>query len=47
MGDYDRAFITSGALCLMTAAMVLQIGRGREPEEVIDAGETQVEPAIG
>jgi sugar phosphate permease len=47
MGDYDRAFITSGALCLMTAAMVLQIGRGREPEEAIDAGETQVEPAIG
>jgi len=47
MGDYDRAFVTSGALCLITAAMVLQIGRGREPEEAIDAGETQVEPAIG
>ena len=27
MGDYQRAFLTSGALCLITAAMVLQIGR--------------------
>jgi sugar phosphate permease len=26
MGDYQRAFLTSGALCLITAAMVLQIG---------------------
>ncbi len=29
MGDYQRAFLTSGALCLITAAMVLQIGRTR------------------
>ena len=27
VGDYQRAFLTSGALCLITAAMVLQIGR--------------------
>jgi sugar phosphate permease len=27
VGDYQRAFLTSGALCLFTAAMVLQIGR--------------------
>lgn len=26
-GNYERAFLTSGALCLVTAAMVLQIGR--------------------
>jgi predicted MFS family arabinose efflux permease len=26
MGDYQRAFLTSGGLCLITAAMVLQIG---------------------
>ena len=29
MGDYQRAFLTSGVLCLITAAFVLQIGRPR------------------
>lgn len=29
MGDYEKAFLTSGALCLLTAAMVLQISRSR------------------
>lgn len=29
MGDYEKAFLTSGALCLITAAMVLQIGHPR------------------
>jgi MFS family permease len=28
-GDYEKAFLTSGALCLLSAAMVLQIGRAR------------------
>lgn len=28
-GNYDKAFLTSGALCLLTAAIVLQIGRSR------------------
>ena len=28
-GDYERAFLTAGALCLFTAAGVLRIGRGR------------------
>jgi sugar phosphate permease len=28
-GDYEKAFLTSGALCLLTAAIVLQIGRAR------------------
>lgn len=28
-GDYEKAFLTSGALCLLTAAIVLQIGRSR------------------
>ncbi len=52
MGDYQRAFLTSGALCLITAAMVLQIGRrpektlGGEIEEMGLAGGLS-EPAIG
>lgn len=29
IGDYQPAFLTSGAFCLVTAAMVLQISRGR------------------
>jgi sugar phosphate permease len=48
LGDYQRAFLTSGALCLVTAAMVLQIGR-REAETV--PGESNdlglAEPATG
>jgi MFS family permease len=47
MGDYERAFLTSGALCMVTAAFVLQIGRGREPEAEAVAFEAQAEPAIG
>ncbi|QEL15086.1 MFS transporter [Limnoglobus roseus] len=42
MGDYERAFLTSGALCLLTAAMVLQIGRKRKsaaPGTAVLAGE--------
>ncbi len=36
-GSYERAFLTSGALCLVAAAIVLQIGRGkRVTEEVIE-----------
>jgi predicted MFS family arabinose efflux permease len=35
MGDYQRAFLTSGALCLITAAMVLQIG-SRPAKEASD-----------
>lgn len=30
LGNYDKAFLTSGALCLLTAAMVLQIGRSKK-----------------
>ena len=40
-GDYERAFLTSGALCLVTAAMVLQIGRARAAAE---PGNTEVDP---
>jgi sugar phosphate permease len=52
MGDYQRAFLTSGALCLITAAMVLQIGRrpdkevGDEFDELGLAGGLR-EPAAG
>jgi MFS family permease len=42
MGDYQRAFLTSGALCLLTAAFVLQIGRLRtRPAEAV-----VLEPAV-
>jgi sugar phosphate permease len=46
VGDYQPAFLTAGALCLATAAMVLQIGRApaRTPEI---AGEPGIEPAVG
>ncbi|WZO98328.1 MFS transporter [Isosphaeraceae bacterium EP7] len=49
MGDYQRAFLTSGALCLVTAAFVLQIGRGpeRPAETDADTPGTALEPAIG
>jgi sugar phosphate permease len=52
MGDYQRAFLTSGALCLITAAMVLQIGRPavKEVGDAVDdlglAGELR-QPAAG
>ncbi len=46
-GDYERAFITSGALCLMTAGLVLQIGRGREREAVAGSIRATVEPVPG
>jgi len=44
VGDYQPAFLTSGALCLATAALVLQIGH-QAKSEVSDAEENQVEPA--
>ena len=52
MGDYQRAFLTSGALCLITAAMVLQIGRRPEKElggeiEGMGLAGGLSEPAIG
>jgi sugar phosphate permease len=49
MGDYQRAFLTSGALCLMTAAFVLQIGRTprREARSETEAEIGPLEPAIG
>jgi sugar phosphate permease len=48
-GDYQRAFLTSGALCLITAAFVLQIGRPR-PEasgESVGPLDSPLETAIG
>lgn len=39
IGDYQPAFLTSGALCLVTAAMVLQIGNGRAASRTL-----QVDP---
>ncbi|MDR3620602.1 MAG: MFS transporter [Paludisphaera borealis] len=46
-GDYQRAFLTSGALCLITAAFVLQIGRTRtEPVEDVLL-DPSPEPALG
>lgn len=45
-GSYERAFLTSGALCLIAAAIVLQISRTSQPsEEVIE--EIPAEPAWG
>lgn len=41
-GDYDKAFLTSGALCLLTAAIVLQIGRSR----TIAADSTDTQPEL-
>jgi sugar phosphate permease len=39
VGDYQPAFLTSGALCLVTAAMVLQIGRA--PAQRVSAVEEE------
>ena len=45
-GDYQAAFLTSGALCLVTAAIVLQIGRA--PSRMSEGpDELAVEPAVG
>jgi sugar phosphate permease len=43
-GNYERAFLTSGALCLVTAAMVLQIRKPRSiPREThVDASDTDL-----
>jgi sugar phosphate permease len=48
-GDYERAFLTSGALCLITAAFVLQIGRTRPEaaEDGVGSLDAPLEPAIG
>jgi sugar phosphate permease len=46
-GDYERAFLTSGALCLITAGFVLQIGGSREPEASLSPSEMSPEPAAG
>jgi sugar phosphate permease len=46
LGDYQAAFLTSGAFCLATAAMVLQIGLGKRPRTEI-RGETALEPTAG
>ncbi|WP_010581683.1 MFS transporter [Schlesneria paludicola] len=44
-GNYERAFLISGALCLMTAAMVLQIRRGPQPTDApIDTDENDPVP---
>ena len=48
-GDYERAFLTSGALCLITSAFVLQIG-GKRPEPSgagLGTLDQMVEPSIG
>ena len=34
-GSYERAFLTSGALCLVAAAIVLQISRTKRGSEVV------------
>lgn len=51
MGDYERAFLTSGALCLITAGFVLQIGRTRPAEAEVPAEQPlespAIEPAVG
>jgi sugar phosphate permease len=48
-GDYQRAFLTSGALCLITAAFVLQIGRTRPEPSRAGVGpiDSPLEPVIG
>lgn len=46
-GDYQRAFLTSGALCLLTAAFVLQIGRARQTVDEGNALDPAPEPAVG
>jgi len=47
MGDYQRAFLTSGALCLITAAFVLQIGRQRTRRaDLGDTLERAAEPGV-
>jgi predicted MFS family arabinose efflux permease len=38
-GAYDHAFLTSGALCVLTAAMVLLIGKGRSGTQVLSKEE--------
>jgi predicted MFS family arabinose efflux permease len=45
MGDYERAFLTSGALCLLTSAMVLQIGRAARKVEPATPESTAPAPA--
>ncbi|QEH36631.1 Oxalate:formate antiporter [Aquisphaera giovannonii] len=47
MGDYERAFLTSGALCLITAGFVLRIGRDSPPESEPVPGDVQLEPSLG
>lgn len=47
MGDYERAFLTSGALCLITAAFVLQIGRSQASVAEVGPLESPVGPVIG
>jgi sugar phosphate permease len=37
IGAYDRAFLTSGGLCVLTAGMVLMIGRGRPKASPLNA----------
>jgi sugar phosphate permease len=46
-GDYERAFLTSGALCLITAGFVLRIGDSREPGAGRSPSEVSPEPAAG
>jgi MFS family permease len=46
-GDYERAFLISGALCLITAGFVLQIGGAREPEASLSPSEMSADPAVG
>ncbi|WP_165072723.1 MFS transporter [Paludisphaera rhizosphaerae] len=46
-GDYERAFLTSGALCLITAGFVLQIGRSRPHKAESESVEAMAEAALG
>lgn len=46
-GDYQRAFLTSGALCLATAAMVLQIRGAARGQEATPETAPPAEPAPG
>ncbi|OWK41774.1 MFS transporter [Fimbriiglobus ruber] len=46
MGDYEKAFLTSGALCLITAAMVLQIGRTARRPTTSDSKDVEPEAAL-
>ncbi len=45
-GDYERAFLTSGGLCLITAGFVLQIGVSRKEDAMRSSSELPVEPVV-